>query len=226
MPDWGDLQVDQLRHMARTLGDTVAYRDLGAGTAITFSEWDARSNQVARGLARSGVEPGDRVSIYLPSERALDWIVAYAAVHKAGAVVVPTNTRQTVPELTTILGHAEIVAMLTCEALLPTALEVQPALATWRTIITAGGAPDPGTSPGDTVRAWDDVLDGHAGALERLLDREPSKVEGAEVHQRPSSGRPDRRAGCGHNDGVAHGVVLPSLKRSRHETARFGAIVP
>lgn len=88
--------------MARTFGDTVAYRDIGAGTAITFSEWDNRSNQLARGLVGLGVDHGDRVSIYLPSERALDWIVAYAAVHKAGAVAVPTNTRLSVPELATI----------------------------------------------------------------------------------------------------------------------------
>ena len=57
------------------------------------------------------------MSVFLPSERALDWIVAYAAVHKAGAVAVPTNTRLSVPELATILGHAEVVAMLTCPEL-------------------------------------------------------------------------------------------------------------
>ena len=137
MPDWGDLQVDQLRYMARTLGDTVAYRDLGARTAITFSEWDARSNQLARGLAEEGVEPGDRVSVFLPSERALDWIVAYAAVHKAGAVAVPTNTRLSVPELVTILGHAEVVAMLTCSELHATADDVQASVPSLRSTADA-----------------------------------------------------------------------------------------
>jgi len=166
VPDWGDLQEDQLRFLARTLPDELAYRNLDAGTSLTFGEWEAASNRLARGLVAIGVAPGDRVSIYLPSDEVLRWIVAYAAVHKAGAVVVPTNTRQTVPELTTILGHAEIVAMLTCEALLPTALEVQPALPTWRTIITAGGAPDPGTSQGETVRAWEDVLDDDASTFQ------------------------------------------------------------
>ena len=99
MPEWGDLQVDQLRFMARRDADAVAYRDLDAGTAITFAEWDARSNRLARALVEHGIAPGDRVSIYLPSDEALRWIVAYAAVHKAGAVVVPTNTRLSVPEL-------------------------------------------------------------------------------------------------------------------------------
>src|SRR5262249_47457770 len=106
MPDWGDLQVDQLRFMAIRDADAVAYRDLDAGTAITFAEWDACSNRLARALVDRGIAPGNRVAIYLPSDEALRWIVAYAAVHKAGAVVVPANTRLSAPEVTTILGHA------------------------------------------------------------------------------------------------------------------------
>ena len=83
MPDWGELLVDQLRFLARRDGGEVAYRDLGSGGALTFAEWDSRSNALARGLIARGVERGDRVSIYLPSEECLRWIVAYAAAHKA-----------------------------------------------------------------------------------------------------------------------------------------------
>jgi hypothetical protein len=50
VPDWGTLQVDQLRHMAREHGDQIAYRNLGAGTTLTFTEWDEQSNQLARFL--------------------------------------------------------------------------------------------------------------------------------------------------------------------------------
>ena len=114
MPEWGDLQVDQLRFMANRYGGEVAYRDLDAGTAITFAEWDERSNRLARFLVEEGIAAGDRVSVYLPSEEALRWIVTYAAVHKAGAVAVPTNTRLSLPELVTILGHAEVRALVTC----------------------------------------------------------------------------------------------------------------
>ncbi|HZJ26729.1 MAG TPA: AMP-binding protein [Acidimicrobiia bacterium] len=117
MPDWGGLQVDQLRFMAATHGETTAYRDLDAGTSLTFDEWDRRSNQLARGLVARGVTVGDRVSIFLPASHVLEWVVGYAAVHKAGAVGVPTNTRLSVPELVTILGHSEVAAMLTCDEL-------------------------------------------------------------------------------------------------------------
>jgi fatty-acyl-CoA synthase len=140
MPDVGSLQVHQLGFMARAHGAAVAYRDLDAGTAITFAEWDRASNRLARALADAGIRAGDRVSIFLPSEEALRWIVAYAAVHKAGAVVVPTNTRLTVPEVTTILGHAEATAMITCGPLLESARSVAAAVPSLELLVSAGDA--------------------------------------------------------------------------------------
>jgi acyl-CoA synthetase (AMP-forming)/AMP-acid ligase II len=146
--------------MARTIPDEVAYRNLDAGTSLTFAEWERASNRLSRGLVGLGVAPGDRVSIYLPADEVLRWIVAYAAVHKAGAVVVPTNTRLTVPELVTILGHAEAGVMLTCDALLTTAFDVGTHVDSLRTIVCAGPSIDDehvGAQP--VVRSWDGVLD-------------------------------------------------------------------
>jgi acyl-CoA synthetase (AMP-forming)/AMP-acid ligase II len=151
MPDWGELLVDQLRFMARRYGDEVAYRDLGSDGALTFGAWDSRSNALARGLAARGVQPGDRVSIYLPSEESLRWIVTYAAVHKAGAVAVPTNTRLSTRELTAILGHAEVRTLLTCAALLPAAREVRHTLPSLDLVVTDGAG-------GDEIE-WDDAFD-------------------------------------------------------------------
>jgi acyl-CoA synthetase (AMP-forming)/AMP-acid ligase II len=153
MPDWGELLVDQLRFLARRDGGEVAYRDLGSGGALTFGEWDSRSNALARGLVARGVERGDRVSIYLPSEECLRWIVAYAAVHKAGAVAVPTNTRLSVRELIAILGHGEVRGILTCSALLPAAREVRDALPSLELLVSDGA------DSGEGEVAWDEALD-------------------------------------------------------------------
>ncbi|MBM3673893.1 MAG: AMP-binding protein [Actinobacteria bacterium] len=142
MPEWGDLQVDQLRFMAGRYGTEVAYRDLDAGTQVTFAEWDEQSNRLARALVERGVAAGDRVSVYLPSEEALRWIVTYAAVHKAGAVAVPTNTRLSAPELVTILGHAEASALVTCAELLDTAVKVRKEVSPLRVVLSAGRAGD------------------------------------------------------------------------------------
>jgi acyl-CoA synthetase (AMP-forming)/AMP-acid ligase II len=161
MPEWGDLQVDQLRFMADRHGGELAYRDLDAGTSLTFAAWDEQSNRLARALVDLGVEAGDRVSVYLPSAEALRWITAYAAVHKAGAIAVPTNTRLTVPELVTILGHAEVTAIVTCAALLEPALAVAGTVPSLRVVISAGGADEHG-----------DVLD-----YEELLSADGSDMQ-------------------------------------------------
>jgi acyl-CoA synthetase (AMP-forming)/AMP-acid ligase II len=103
--------------MARLHGPEVGYRDLDGAQDLTFAAWEERSNRVARGLLAAAVAKGDRISLFLPSEDVLRWIVAYAAIHKAGAVAVPTNTRLSQPELRRILSHCEATAVLTCPAL-------------------------------------------------------------------------------------------------------------
>ena len=125
---------------------------------------ERESNRLARGLTEVGVTRGDRVSIYLPASEVLRWITAYAAVHKAGGVVVPTNTRLTVPELVTILGHAEATVMLTCDDLLDTARDVASEVESITTIVTAGSDPDE-----PRLRAWDE-----SGAIRWMRLAEPS----------------------------------------------------
>ena len=151
MPDWGELLVDQLRFLARRDGGEIAYRDLGSGGSLTFEEWDRRSNALARGLVARDVEPGDRVSIYLPSEECLRFLVAYAATHKAGAVAVPTNTRLSVRELIAVLGHAEAGVLVTCASLLPAARDVRRALPSLDVLVSDGAG------PGEVD--WDEAFD-------------------------------------------------------------------
>src|SRR5580704_10386393 len=123
-PD-GPLLVDQLRYMAKRFPEEPGYIDLDARTTLTFKQWDEQSNQAARWLVDNGVRKGDRVAIALPNEYCLRWIVAYAAVHKAGAVMVPANTRLSTPEMIAILSHAEISVIFTCVGLLDHARAVR-----------------------------------------------------------------------------------------------------
>jgi acyl-CoA synthetase (AMP-forming)/AMP-acid ligase II len=105
------LLTDHLRAMAEVYPDNIAYTILDGGQ-MTFSEWEAESNRLGRGLQKLGVERGDRVAIYMPAEEALRWVIGYSSVHKAGAVAVPTNTRLAVPELIHQFGHSEVRAVL------------------------------------------------------------------------------------------------------------------
>ncbi|PZS21032.1 MAG: hypothetical protein DLM54_04995, partial [Acidimicrobiales bacterium] len=72
--------------MADHLPDKVAYVQVAADTSITFADWDTESDRLAGALVDAGVAKGDRVAVYLPPEEALEWMISYSAVHKAGAV--------------------------------------------------------------------------------------------------------------------------------------------
>ena len=149
----GPLMVDQLRYMAQVLADEPGYVDLDTKQTLTFRQWDEQSNQIAHWLVDNGVRKGDRVSIALPNDYCLRWIVAYAGVHKAGAVMVPANTRLSTNEMTAILGHAEISVMFTCEGLLDHARAVREQVPSLRAVVCAEG-------PSDGVLGWDDELAG------------------------------------------------------------------
>jgi acyl-CoA synthetase (AMP-forming)/AMP-acid ligase II len=107
-----DRLPDQLRLMASAYPDKVAYRNLGDDSSITFLRWEQESNRLARGLHERGIGKGDLVAIYLAAEQILDFIVAYSAVHKLGAVAVPMNNRLSPPEARAILEHAEAKAII------------------------------------------------------------------------------------------------------------------
>src|SRR6188768_4337419 len=98
-------QEEQLRWWAAHAPDEVAYVDLMGDASMTFAEWDAQANRLARGLRATGLEPGDRVALHVEAARPLPWLVSYPAIHRAGGVAVPTNTRLTARELDTVLGH-------------------------------------------------------------------------------------------------------------------------
>ncbi len=133
------LLTDHLRAMAGAFPDNVAYRVTDGGE-MTFAQWEGESNRLARALVAMGITKGERVSIYLRAEEALRFMVAYSAVHKAGAVAVPTNTRLTDGELERLLGHAEVRAVLTDPELAPLARRLAEQLPTLEHVIVAPAA--------------------------------------------------------------------------------------
>ncbi|CAM5658952.1 non-ribosomal peptide synthetase [Streptomyces atroolivaceus] len=74
------------RQVART-PDAVAVSC--AGRSLSYTELDARANQLAHRLATTGAGPGTPVGVFL--ERGPALLVALLAVHKAGAVYLPLD---------------------------------------------------------------------------------------------------------------------------------------
>ncbi|WP_045875304.1 FadD3 family acyl-CoA ligase [Pseudofrankia sp. DC12] len=58
---------------------------------LTFGQLAEAADEAARALVAGGVEPGDRVSIWAPN--GYRWMVAALGIYRAGATLVPVNSR-------------------------------------------------------------------------------------------------------------------------------------
>jgi HIP---CoA ligase len=76
---------------------------ISAGRRFTFAELRQAVRRAAAAMIALGVAPGDGVAIWSPNT--WHWVVACLAVHHAGAVMVPLNTRYTADEATDILSR-------------------------------------------------------------------------------------------------------------------------
>ncbi|MDP6942764.1 MAG: class I adenylate-forming enzyme family protein [Myxococcota bacterium] len=82
----------------------------GVGS-MTYGEWEASSNRLARALVDRGLRPGERVALLFKSDAALTYLTTYMAIHKAGGVAVPLNPRLSDPEILRTLAHCEASAL-------------------------------------------------------------------------------------------------------------------
>lgn len=68
---------------------------------LTFRDFYNEANEMASGLSRLGIEKGDRVAVCLPNWH--EFMVAFFAIAKIGAILVPFNTRYRMDEVEYIL---------------------------------------------------------------------------------------------------------------------------
>ena len=99
---------------------------------LDYRELDRRSADMAALLVHRGVGKGTRVGLLLPN--GVDWVVAWAAAARIGAVVAPVNTFYRTPEMATMLRHADVQVLVACPRLAPhdyveQLLEIAPELA-------------------------------------------------------------------------------------------------
>lgn len=94
---------DALASHARLNPNAVGVRD--SRREMSFSNWNARASKLANGLWALGLRKGDRVAVL--AFNCAEWMEIYAAMARAGLVVVPINFRLTAPEVAYILADAE-----------------------------------------------------------------------------------------------------------------------
>jgi long-chain acyl-CoA synthetase len=95
------------------------------GTTLSYEELDRLASRIASGLHARGVEPGDRVALFLGNCR--EFVASFLACSRSGIVVVPIGIRQQRAELEFLLNDSGAKAVL-FEAgladLVPSAAEV------------------------------------------------------------------------------------------------------
>jgi acyl-CoA synthetase (AMP-forming)/AMP-acid ligase II len=101
IPEW-------LEAIASEHGDRTAV--VGQGGTLTFAELDMESRRWAEGLLRRGVGKGSRVGLWLGN--GTEWILAWAAVSRMGAVAVPLSTFFSDRELGRVVRHADLHGLI------------------------------------------------------------------------------------------------------------------
>jgi long-chain acyl-CoA synthetase len=94
------------------------------GARISFREMDEITDRLAAGLANLGVKKGDRVGIFMPNTP--QFVMAYFAILKLGAVVVATNPLYSAREIEHQVNDAGIEVMLVMSNFYNLVKEVQP----------------------------------------------------------------------------------------------------
>jgi len=126
--------VESVAKWAAYLPYAVDLRFEGGG--VTYEELNRLANRVANGLQGMGVEKGDRVAIMLPNIP--EFVYAFVATLKLGAVAVPFNTLYKGGEILHILkdSGAKVVIALTNFA--PMINEIRPELPALEQVILTG----------------------------------------------------------------------------------------
>lgn len=99
---------------ARAFGDEPLL--VADGRRVGFAELDRKSRRFALGLLDAGVTKGTRLALLAPNS--IDWIVAWSAAVRIGAVVVAINTFVRPPELVAMLRQSAAAQLVTVPTVL------------------------------------------------------------------------------------------------------------
>ncbi|MCE0762000.1 AMP-binding protein [Pseudonocardia kujensis] len=105
----GSLVGHAVADWARATPRRAALAETG-GRIRTYAELSYRANRLAQGLLARGLDPGDRVAVWLGNR--IEYIETYLACARAGLVVVPVNIRFTAEEARFVLEDSGARALV------------------------------------------------------------------------------------------------------------------
>jgi long-chain acyl-CoA synthetase len=131
--------VSALDENARRQPDRLAC--VVGADGLSYAELREASCRFAAALAGLGLQPGDRVSLYLPN--CADYVVCYLGVMRAGMIANPVNSVLTPHEVGYMLADSGAAALISTQILADGLAGVLPSTSV-RHVICAGGEKGPG----------------------------------------------------------------------------------
>lgn len=126
------------------------------GRSLTYAELEAASNQMARSLIAHGVEPGDRVALWLP--KSPEAVAALYGIMKAGAAYVAVDPAAPAHRLAFIARDCTIAALVTHSSRLETLAKEFDGSAPMRVTVLGDSGIGPATLGNRAVIGWQEVL--------------------------------------------------------------------
>jgi fatty-acyl-CoA synthase len=113
MPEWFEKVTigTQLDRIAQRFGEREALAC--AGRRWSFRQLQEDTDQAARGLMQCGVQPGDKVALWLTNRP--EWLHIQFAVAKIGAILVPINTRFRTVDLEYVLRQSDSTTLISAD---------------------------------------------------------------------------------------------------------------
>ncbi|MCP4994794.1 MAG: ATP-dependent acyl-CoA ligase [Gammaproteobacteria bacterium] len=124
-----------LRDRSREIGDKPGI--VFEGRSCTFADLESRSNQLANVLTSLGIRHGDKVAVILPN--GFEFPIAWLALAKIGAIMVPVNTQYRSNELLFVLTHSDASLAIAGPGQVDSLMDVQPECPLLKQIEVFGG---------------------------------------------------------------------------------------
>lgn len=199
-------------HFARTTPDHPALSF--EGSTLSYAELDRLSNQLAHALIAGGLEPGDRVGIFM--HKCLELGAAIYGALKAGGVFVPLDPFMPSARLELILRDCDVRHVVTTDRLVETVSQLP---VEWRPAVY--GVDD---GPGIQATSWD-AIRAHPHTLPDvwIIDQDLGYI----MYTSGSTGRPKGMMHTHHGSnsyarwGAMHVGLTPSDRVASHAPLHF-----
>jgi fatty-acyl-CoA synthase len=83
------------------------------GKRWSFTDLKAETDRVAKGLLALGIQPNEKVSMWMPNRP--EWVSTLFAVMKIGAILVPINTRFRTADLEYVVRQSDSTTLITVD---------------------------------------------------------------------------------------------------------------